>query len=218
MKKNNSEKTDSKLKECYNKLKEAWAIPQKKAGIKLLAYFIFFLIFFLIAGIVNRIGATNKIYSEEKTTTIQINEDKYTDKQKKLMNNKQNVNIVIKINDIEYKINGFYESNNISGYLEINDNIKKIIIENNKLYEVKNNENVEYNTDINCNILNLENIFDILKNSKTIIERNDKDTNYYYTSNISDVEYNIKVYTNENDIYKIEIVNDNSKYILNFDS
>lgn len=219
MNNNDEERKDSKLKSVYTSFKSAWAIPQKRAGIKLIAYFIFFLIFFLIAGIVNRISDTNKIYNESTTTTTKVlKEDKYIDKQDKLLNNKHNVNIIIKINDIEYKINGNLEKNIINGYLEYNDNIKKILVENNTLYEIKNNENNILDLDINCNLLNINYILNLIKNTKTIIERSEKNINYYYTVQINENDNNIKIYTNENNIFKIEIFNDNNKYEINFDN
>ena len=215
----NKDKKDSKLKTFYKNFKSAWAIPQKRAGIKLLAYFIFFIIFFLIAGIVNRISDTSKIYNENTTTTTKIlKEDKYKDKQDKLINNKHNVNIVINVNNIEYKINGILENNLINGYLESNDTIKKVLIENNTLYEIKNNENIKLDLDINYNLLNIDYIIDLIKNTKTIIERNENSIIYYYTIQIDGYDNNIKIYTNENDIYRIDIFNDSSKYELNFDN
>ena len=218
MKKNKEEKKESNIKNIYISFKKAWAIPQKKAGIKLLAYFIFFVIFFLIAAIVNR---TNNVYNNDNmntiTTTVTKKEDKYNDKQNKLINNSHTINYTINIGDIEYTINGELDNNVISGYLESNETIKKILIEDNRIYEIKNNEKKDLDIDFNIKLININNIMNIIKNSKTIIERKEEDTNYLYTVNIDDNEVNIKIYTSEESINKIELFDETDKYILNFD-
>ena len=58
MKKNKEEK-NNKYKELYLKLKEAWKDPQKKAGIKLLCYFIFFFIFAILVRVSSNMEITN---------------------------------------------------------------------------------------------------------------------------------------------------------------
>ena len=209
MKQDNKEKK-YKLKEYYKKFKEAWAIPQKRAGIKLLGYLIFFIILFIISAIVNGVNNTNKVYNEKsQTTTKIIKEDKYSDKLNYLLNNKHSINYVIKINDKEYTINGSLN----------NDEIKKIIIEKYKLYEIKNEEKIELETDIDINLLNLNRVINLIKQKTGIIERIDENyKNYFYKENYNEKELNIKIYTNENSIYKIDIIHDNYSYNLNFDN
>ena len=41
------------IKKLIDKFKSAWKVPKKRAGIKLLGYFIFLLIFFILAIIGN---------------------------------------------------------------------------------------------------------------------------------------------------------------------
>lgn len=221
MKQDKEEKKNSKFKEYYKKFKEAWAIPQKRAGIKLLGYLIFFVILFTVSAIVSRVGNSNKLYNESNTTTTTaiIKEDKYNDKQNNLLNSKHNINYTISINDIEYKINGTLENNIINGYLESTDDINKIIIESDKIYSLKKEEKIELETDIDINLLNLNKIINLIKQNSGIIERIDENNkNYSYKVNYNEKELNIKIYTNENNIYQIDILFDNNSYILNFDN
>ena len=221
MKKTNEEKKNSKFKEYHKKFKEAWAIPQKRAGIKLLGYLIFFIILFMTSAIVSRVGNENKIYNESTNTTTKeiIKEDKYNNKQNNLLNSKHNINYVINIDDLEYKINGTLENNIINGYLESIDDIKKVIIEEDTLYSLKNEEKIQLETDIDCSLLNLNTIINLIKQNTSIIETIDENNkNYNYKINYNEKKLNIKIYTNENNIYQIDIIYDNSNYVLNFDN
>ena len=109
-------KKENKIKELWDKYKEARKDPRKKAGMKLLGYFIFFFILMLIAGISNNISPKNN-YSNTTTTTSKV-VDKYVLKQNKLLSEKYNIEYSIKYNNIDYKINGNLENNVINGYLE----------------------------------------------------------------------------------------------------
>ena len=145
----------SKVKELYNKYKEAKKDPRKRAGMKLLGYFIFFFIILLIAGISNNIKETN-LNNVNKTTTTTTTKvvDKYVEKQNKLLINKYNVNYSIKYNDIEYKISGTIENNIVNGYLEEKSGIKKITIKENELYEISNDSETLLNVNFNKEYIN----------------------------------------------------------------
>ena len=209
----------SKIKVVFNRLKEAWNIPYKKAGIKLLAYLIFFMILFMTASITSRMSYKEKNVMNNSTTTRKIIENNsLSDKYKKLSSTKLNVNYVLSINDIEYKINGILESGIINGYLEVEDNIKKILFTNNELYEIKNNIKIKLDIDIIKELLNIEYIFNLIKDINPVIEKVEDNNNYFYTAVFSDKDINIKIYTNENTIYKIELQNEELKYTLNFDN
>ena len=67
MKNNDNNSKNSKLKEFIIWFKESWAIPHKRAGIKLFGYLIFFILFFLIAGIGSRMNASNIIESNKQS-------------------------------------------------------------------------------------------------------------------------------------------------------
>lgn len=202
------------FKEKYSKFKEVWSDPRKRAGIKLLSYFIFFFVFILLASIINNIESRNNIKSSNTTTTTLLI-DKYNDKQNKLLTDKYNISYVINIGDNEYKINGTLENNIVNGYLELVDVIKKIIIKDNSIYEIINNEEVIYESGLNVNYINLENIINLIKQNRAIITDSEKIKTYTY--DIDDIR-KIVVSTNEENITEIKIEDELSKYILNFDN
>lgn len=203
------------FKDLFIKLKEAWKDPRKKAGIKLLSYFIFFFVFMLMASIVNsvKINDYNKPVTTTTTTTVKV--DKYNDKQKDLLTNKYNVSYVINISENEYKINGTLENNIVNGYLESNSGIKKIVIKNNTLYEIVNDSEVILESDIDANFISLDYIIDLIKTNRAIIK--DENGIKTYTYNINDIKAQIYVETDEENINNINIDTNTSKYNLNFD-
>ena len=76
---NNKEK--SKIEEYLSNLRKAWKDPRKKAGIKLLGYLIFFIIFFILVAITNEIKRYDKpINNDKKTTTTTKITDNYCKK------------------------------------------------------------------------------------------------------------------------------------------
>ena len=213
----NKEDKKSKLIKFYKKLREDWKIPRKKALIKMGAYLVFFIIFFILAAISNKIN--NKEEFKIDQTTTNIKEDSLYSKENNLLQKKLNINYKIVSNNVEYKINGTLENNIIIGYLEYNNTIKKIIVDNNILYEVKNEENIELTTDIDFSLINISNIINLVKEKSSIIERTDDNSiNYIYGLLINDKDVIIKIYSSNDNIYKIEVSNEMSKYILNFDN
>lgn len=211
--KNEKENKKEQLKELYSKFKIAWADPRKKAGIKLLGYLIFFIILLLFASITSHMNKYTS--SNTKTTTTTTVQDKYNDKQKKLLTNKYSINYVININNIEYKINGNIENNIINGYFETPNGIKKIVFKENNLYEVNNEQEILLETEINKNLIDLEYILNLIKQNSAIIS--DKEETKTYTYNIDNLGLNIIVTTNEENISQINIKELINTYILNFD-
>lgn len=199
-----------RISSFFSKLKEDWKDPRKKAGIKLLSYFIFFFLLLLIATVSNNMP---QISSNNNSTTTTTQVDKYKDKQKDLLTNKYNISYVININDVEYKINGTIDNNIVSGYLESSSGIKKIVIKDNNIYEIINEEEVILESEININYLDLMYIISLIKPNSAIIKDNNDKKVYEYNID-SD---NIVVETNETMINKISIKNETSSYILYFD-
>lgn len=218
MNKKNNEKLN-KIKDLYFKYKEAKKDPRKKAGMKLLGYFIFFFIFLLIAGITNNMSSNNSFnttYNNITTTTKTV--DKYIEKQNKLLTNKYNINYIIKYNNNEYKINGLLEENIVEGYLEDLNNITKIIIKNNEIYTVNSSNEEILNIDFDKKYLNLENVLNIIKKNSAFIQEKENIKTYLYE--IENDNYITKIYvkTNEENILSIEIIEFDNIYLFNFDN
>ena len=208
---------DNKIKVFFNKLKEAWKDPRKKAGIKLLSYFFFFFILLLLTAITNYISYTNKDNVNNDTKTEEkIDNTNFINKQNKLLDNKHSINYTVTINNIVYKINGLLENNIIEGYLENDNNIKKITIKDNKIYELIDGIETELDNVINCNYINIEYLLDIIKDKNAIIENKDEVKNYKYNFIDNGNNLNIIFSTDKDKINKIDINLDNEEYILNF--
>jgi len=206
MKKDN-EKVN-KIKELYNKYKEAKKDPRKKAGMKLFGYLIFFLLIALIANIGQEFDKTQTSIKQTNTTTIKI-VDSYVEKQNDLLTNKYNINYEIKYNDIVYKINGTLENNIINGYLEKDSVIKKINIKNNVMYE----NDVVLENEFNVDNLNLNNIINTIKQTSAFIKEKDDIKTYLYEFESK----NIYIECNEEYINSIKVEEDNNIYTMNFD-
>ena len=177
-------------------------VPGFKIIIKLGIYFIFILVFLLVISIANH-GKNDEIVDKSTTTKVEENLSKnYKDYISDLSNIKKEV---VSIN--EYKLN-LDIGENITGYLETNDTIKKIIIKDNQLYEIINNEeilNSEFN-DIDLTYLNVLNVQKYLLNSKSVkIEENNLIT-YKYD--------NLEVIINNEKIEKIKI---NDNYVITYE-
>ena len=209
MKKNN-DKLD-KIKNLYLKYKEAKKDPRKRAGMKLLGYFIFFLIIVLIANIGNEFNTTNTNMNTTTTTTKVV--DSYVEKQNDLITSKYNIDYEITFNDKIYKIKGNLENNIINGYLEIDNEIKKITIKNNTMYELKHDEEIILENLFEVNKLNLSTIINTIKKTSAFIKENDEVKTYLYELD------NKKIYVecNNEHIINIKIDESNNTYNMNFD-
>lgn len=217
MKKN--ENKNNKYKELYLKLKEDWKDPRKKAGIKLLGYLFFFLIFAIMVRVSSYINVNdnkNNTLKENVVTTESI--ESYREKQKSLLENNHTINYDITINDINYKINGTIKDNIVEGYLEEVSGIKKIVIKDNVLYEIKDGIEVILDLSIVMNKLNLKYLMSIVEQNQAYIDNSEDIKSYQYAININDLENIVIVYTNDKSIYKITISDSISNYVLTFDN
>lgn len=208
------------MKENDNKksLKEMWKDPQKKAIIKLGLWFFFFAFVFLfltVASLFNHNNSKNNDTSDnnKKTEVVEANIPKMLEK---LIDSDYGFEIKIINQNIIENISGTVKSKITTGYYENNNNILKFsyhdqnyyqIIDNN---EVLNNEllNEEYRENID-----LHSILEIIKNYEMTNETLKENNEYIY--NISD-NYVIKISTNQNNIDKINITNNDVSYEMKF--
>lgn len=206
-----------KIKELFNKLKEAWKVPRKKAGIKLVCYFIFLLIFFMIAAIGNRVG-NEKSESNTTTTSTTSASETLSYKQKDLLNSNFNIKYEIRIDENNYTINGTLKSSVLEGYLEENTGIKKIKLNDGVLSEINNDFSNPLETNINTNLIDVKYILGLVEKNRAYIENKEEIKTYKYSLSIDDINNIITIFTDEKRIIKITINNTNSEYILNFDN
>lgn len=196
----------NKLKEYIKKFKEIWSYPRYRAIIKLSLYGIMFLIIIIMANI------SSGINNEEKNNTKSFTE---------ILNatNLENsaIEYNIKVNGIEYKIEGQIKNNVLTGYIENNDNIKKIKLENNTIFNIGNNSEIidqELNNLLIKDFLLPKKIIELINNETAYIEKNA--TNIFYTYEIihNSNQYEIKLTTNLEVFDNISIKNSNTEYNL----
>lgn len=216
MKKNKDEK-NNKYKELYLKLKEAWKDPQKKAGIKLLCYFIFFFIFAILVRVSSNMEITNTNKDTNNKEVVKENMESFREKQHALLNNNHNINYEIKIGDLIYKINGTIKNNIVEGYLESVDSIKKILIKDNILYDVTSGSEEVLDLGFEMSKLNIDYLVNVMEHNDAYIDNKQKIKSYQYAININDITNSIIVYTSDKIIEKIVITDLSSEYILVFD-
>lgn len=207
------------MKENDNKksLKEMWKDPQKKAIIKLGLWFAFFALTFLflsVASLFSKHNSPNNSNNENnQEEKVEANIPKMLEK---LIDSDYGFEIKIINQNIIENISGTVKSKITTGYYENNNNILKFsyhdqnyyqIIDNN---EVLNNEllNEEYRKNID-----LPSILEIIKNYEMTNETLKENNEYIY--NISD-NYVIKISTNQNNIDKINITNNDVSYEMKF--
>lgn len=217
MKKDKKEEKNNKYKELYLKFKEAWKVPRKRAGIKLLGYFVFFFIFAIMVRVASNMQFEDISEKENKEVEIKENLESFREKQNSLLDTEHNVNYEIKIGDLVYKINGDIKDNVIKGYLESNDGIKKVILKDNLLNDVTNGSEELLDLGLEMSKLDINYLVSIMKHNDAYIEDKDGIKSYQYAININDNENTMVVYTNEKTIEKIVITDLSSEYILIFD-
>lgn len=217
MKKNKKEEKNNKYKELYLKFKEAWKVPRKRAGIKLLGYLIFFFIFAIMVRVTSSIELSDVDKNTTKKEVIKENLESFREKQNSLLDNNHNINYEINIGDLVYKINGDLKDHIIEGYLESNEGIKKVILKDNLLYDVTTGVDVVVDLGIEMSKLDINYLVNIMKTNDAYIEETDNIKTYQYAININDNENTMVVYTNEKNIEKIVITDLSSEYILIFD-
>ncbi len=204
------------IKKIIDKFKSAWKVPRKRAGIKLLGYFIFLLIFFMLAIIGNNSNNERK-YEKKETTTTTEKKENLTEKQKKFLNNSHQVSYEITTPSNTYKINGTLKESIIEGYLETTDTIKKITIKDNIIYENKNNELINMEIEFDTNYLNISNIFNLIEKNRAFIKEENNNKIYQYSISIDDITANINLITDKTKINEIDINYNNIIYNLDFD-
>ena len=202
-----------RFKEFNKKVKELWAIPRYRAIIKLSLYGIMFLILIVMSNISNSMNI-NKV--EQKDTNT------YTEIINLLDLENGNINYDLKINNLMYKLEGKIENNIITGYFDNNAEIKKIVVKENKIYELKNNEellNEELNLLIHSKLLIPTNIINIVKNQSAYIDKEVEESIYTFEVNEENIQYEVNIFINQEKITRFNIKNDEMEYnmLVDFD-
>lgn len=199
-------------------LKEMWKDPQKKAIIKLGLWFFFFAFVFLfltVASLFNHNNSKNNDTSDnnKKTEVVEANITKMLEK---LIDSDYGFEIKIINQNIIENISGTVKSKITTGYYENNNNLLKFSYHDQNYYQIIDNNEVLNNELLNEDYrknIDLPSILEIIKNYEMTNETLKENNEYIY--NISD-NYVIKISTNQNNIDKINIINNDVSYEMKF--
>ena len=201
MKKNN-------LKKYWKILKENWKIPRFRAIIKLSLYAIMFLMIIILV----RIG--NDTANMDKKTENKVS---YNDIIKNTKELKYKLSYKLSNNSNICTIDGDIEDNILTGYITCNNQIKKIQVKDNEIYNVNSNSSDEELNNIFEGIFLLpNNIIELVNNEKSYIEKNEDSSKYLYKVNWKESEYTIEIISDLSKIQKIIVYNDEINYEINF--
>ncbi len=209
---NKKKKEPNKIKLYYQSHKD---LPAFKSLIKLFLYFLFFAI--IIGVVVTHQDESNEEdkNTQDKTQEVTTKKISYKEVLDLLNNTDIDISYNITIGEILYKIEAEKVDEVYTGIIESTEGITKFKIQDNKVYEVKMNEDIINDNlfnNINLDYILINNLTNILLNNKSIKILKDDNTIYKY--NIDNCEYNITI--KDNWVDKIEISNDSSSYIIEY--
>lgn len=194
-KNNNEEKMENFLDVLIRNYK---TVPGVKILLKLFLYFIFLTTFIIIISISNYSKKASSNTSTTTTTTESISKNYYD-----IISNLSSVKkeIVI-IGDVNLNLD---IDENISGYKEKGSEIKKVIVKENKLYEIDNGVEILSDLVENTNFINPSELIKYLLNNKSIKLTENNNVTYKYDD--------LTVYVENEKIIKIVV---NNGYEINY--
>ena len=197
-------------------------VPGFKASVKLGLYFIFIFILVVLVAFTNYSKKEKKletVASGKATTTTSAKALSYGEMLDVIKNVGTEFKTTIKLNDKEYLINVIIKDNYLEGYYETSNVNTKFKIQDDKVYEVKMNNETENNKLLELfdldfiNPITLVNTLKVTSSTKKLV---DGDVIYNYNINKNDMDsYTADVSTDNNHISKIVIKNDIISYEIN---
>lgn len=191
-------------------------------GFKALVQLIGIIIFFAVIVLVSKFGEeeqketlTNNDNIEITTTVPESPKKTYYDYLLDLENNKKKITAAISINDMSYNLSMESEKEILSGYLETKTKTSKFKIEEDKIYEVKLEEEIENDKlfeGINLDYIIIEKLTEMLSNNKATKQLIDDTIVYDY-----ELEGKTIKVTTKDQIDLVEITEGNNIYKLTFE-
>lgn len=174
MKKNKKNNNEEKMENFLDVLIRNYkTVPGVKILLKLFLYFIFITAFIIIISISNYSKKANGNTSTTTTTTESISKNYYD-----IISNLSSVKKeIIIIGDVKLNLD---IDEVISGYKEQGSEIKKVIIKDNKLYEVNNGIETLSNLIDDASLLNPTELTKYLLNNKSLKLMENENTLYKY--------------------------------------
>lgn len=199
MKKNKKNNNEEKMENFLDVLIRNYkTVPGVKIVLKLALYFIFIIIFVIVISISNYSKKDNNNNTLTTTTTETISKNYYD-----IINNLSLLKkeIVI-IGDIKLNLD---IDETISGYEEQSSEIKKVIIKDNKIYEINNGIETLSNLIDDASYLNPTELIKYLLNNKSIKTTENNNNIYKYND--------LTVYVENEEITKVVF---NNGYEINY--
>lgn len=194
-------------------------VPGFRSVIKLSLYFIFIFIFIIVVNVAgNKTGTKKTNYNNSfSSTTKAIETVTYKDILENVVKNKKDVYMEIVIDNTKAVIDAVTNDENITGYYVTDKLTKKFKIENNVLYEVTLDHEIE--NDKILNGLNIDfivpaNMISILKNNIPTKMINNEEVLYNYDISINNIAYKVTTTVKESVLTNVEITNEKEKYTI----
>lgn len=194
-------------------------VPGFRSVIKLGLYLIFIFIFIIVVNIAGNKTGTKKQNSNNivSSTTKAIETITYKDVLENVVKNKKDVYMEITIDGKKAIIDAVTNENNITGYYETDKLTKKFKIENNVLYEVTLDHEIENDkilNGLNIDFIVPSNMIDILKNNIPTKMINNEKVLYNYDISINNIAYKVTTTVKESVLTNIEINSEKEKYTI----
>lgn len=215
--KNNDENKQEEIEKKPSKIKMFFEyykyVPGFKALVKLGLYFIFFAV--IISVVACNKDTINQNPEKESTEEKKEMEISYKDMLEALTNNNIEILYNITVNEEIYRIDATRKDNILSGIYRTKDSIHEFRIQDNIVYEIGLNEekeNIDLFNNINLNYLLPEQLISMLEVNKATKTLENEAIIYNYE--IEEVKY--RVIINNNWINKIEIADELSNYVIEY--
>lgn len=195
-------------------------VPGFRSLIKLCLYLIFIFIFIIVVNLSQGNNTEKKASNGENnvsTTTKPIETITYRDVLDNAVKSNKDIYMEIVIDGKKAVIDAVSNESDITGYYETDKLTKKFRIENNILYEVSLDNEVENDkvlNGINIDFIVTANLIEVLKNNIPTKMINNEEVLYNYDISINNIEYKVTTTVKESILTNIKIESENEKYTI----
>ena len=194
-------------------------VPGFRTLVKLGGYLLMITIILVLASNVDfdSTTATKNDNTTTTTTTAVAKKLTYGEILDKMTTIGTSIYISVVVNESNYVVEETVNKDNVSGYLDTVNGIKKFKVQSNNIYEVAlNNETLNNNffESLDKDFIIPANLVTYLKQNTSIKTLEGESIIYTYNVTKNTINYEIKVHVSEEKCYKVEINSDTSNYLL----
>lgn len=193
-------------------------VPGFRTLVKLGGYLLMIVIILVLASNVD-FDSTTATKDDKTTTTTTAVAKKltYGEILDEMTTIGTSIYISVVVNESNYVVEETVNKDNVSGYLDTVNGIKKFKVQNNNIYELAlNNETLNNNffESLDKDFIIPVNLVTYLKQNTSIKTLEGESIIYTYNVTKNTINYEIKVHVSEEKCYKVEINSDTSNYLL----